>query len=254
VSAPALICVGGGRSQRFGGDKLAEPLGGRSVLATALMALRAAFPQSPLVVVVPPPLRAAWAERLGEELDRERGQLQVVAGGPRRQDSVRRGVEAALDRAARAGEDRPELAVVHDAARPLVDPGDVLRVVESIGDAAGVILCSKVTDTVKRVGPCARGDEGSVAGIAGGGVSVVVETLDRCELRLAQTPQVLRVDALLEAWRRGHAASSVELTDEAALLEAAGFEVRVVEACRPNPKITTRADLELVRALARQTG
>jgi 2-C-methyl-D-erythritol 4-phosphate cytidylyltransferase/2-C-methyl-D-erythritol 2,4-cyclodiphosphate synthase len=254
VTEPALVCVGGGRSRRFGSDKLAEPLGGRSVLATSLLALRAAFPRPVLVAVVPPELQQAWTERLERELGSEPGQvrarLRVVAGGPRRQDSVRRGVEAAIGAVSEAGvadAGRPELAVVHDAARPLVDPDDVRRVVAAVSgreDVAGAILCARVADTVKRVGPGA-GDDGGAP---------VLETLDRERLRLAQTPQVVRLDALHQAWRRLDQGPATEHTDEAALLEAAGFEVLAVEARRPNPKITTAADLELVRALMRLSG
>jgi 2-C-methyl-D-erythritol 4-phosphate cytidylyltransferase/2-C-methyl-D-erythritol 2,4-cyclodiphosphate synthase len=250
VTEPALVCVGGGRSRRFGSDKLAEPLGGRSVFATSLVALRVAFPRPVLVAVVPAQLRQRWVERLEQELGPECHRLCVVAGGSRRQDSVRNGVEAAIQAGA-GGTGHPELAVVHDAARPLVDPDDVRQVVAAVaghGEVAAGILCARVADTVKRVGPRA----GDVGG--GSGIPSVLETLDREQLRLAQTPQVVRIDALLQAWHGLDQDPAAEHTDEAALLEAAGFEVLAVEARRPNPKITTTADLELVRALLRLSG
>jgi len=214
----ALVCVGGGRGERFGGDKLAAEIAGRTVLERSLTALGAAFPDAPLVVVLPHERMASWTERLASAFPT----VTCVVGGVRRQDSVRRGVEAVS----------AEVVAIHDAARPLVDPGDVRRAVASLGDGDGAILVGRIADTVKRVD-----DRGTV-----------LETLDRVPLRAAQTPQVFRVAALERAWRESD--PDREWTDEAALLEACGMEVTTVDALRPNPKITTTADLELVRRLA----
>jgi 2-C-methyl-D-erythritol 4-phosphate cytidylyltransferase len=120
---------------------------------------------------------------------------------------------------------------VHDAARPLVNAADVKAVVWALGDAAGAVLCSRVTDTVKRVD----------------GNGLVIDTLARDQLRLAQTPQVLRITALERAWQG--TAPEREFTDEASLLEVVGMPVRSVIAQHPNPKITTRDDLALVRSM-----
>jgi 2-C-methyl-D-erythritol 4-phosphate cytidylyltransferase len=125
-----------------------------------------------------------------------------------------------------------DTACVHDAARPLVRPADVQAVVAAAADADGAILCSRVADTVKRVDAAGR----------------VIATLAREDLRLAVTPQVFRISLYLQAWDRlGDGAS---WTDEAALLEAAGFTVKAVDARWPNPKLTTPQDLQLLRALA----
>ena len=214
----AVVCVGGGRGERFGGDKLAADVAGRTVLERSLTALREAFPEAPMVAVVPSAQLRFWTKRLGVDFP----DLLCIAGGERRQDSVRRGVEAAT----------ADVVVIHDAARPLVDPADVRRTVNALGDADGSILVGRVADTVKRVDP--RGK--------------IVETVDRVPLRLAQTPQVFRVVALESVWRSCDL--DREWTDEAALLEACGLEVVTVEAGQPNPKVTTPADLEFVRHLA----
>jgi 2-C-methyl-D-erythritol 4-phosphate cytidylyltransferase/2-C-methyl-D-erythritol 2,4-cyclodiphosphate synthase len=218
----ALVCVGGGRGERFGGDKLAELVGGRPILELSLTALRRAFPEVPLVVVVPAPRLEHWRQKLEGSFPEAR----FVEGGARRQDSVRAGVECAAEAGA-------EVAVVHDAARPLVDPQDVKGVVWALGDAAGAVLCSRVTDTVKRI------DEHGL----------VRYTVDRGELRLAQTPQVFRVAALLRGW--DEADQEIEWTDEAAMLESMGMPIRSVVAQRSNPKLTTEEDLVLIRALSR---
>jgi len=216
----ALVCVGGGSSSRYGGDKLAEPLGQRSVFATAIAALTRAFPKAALVVVVPDDHLLAWRDRLQPDFPEAR----LIAGGPRRQDSVQAGIQLAVEGGA-------EVIAVHDAARPLVHPDDVRAVVSGLGEASGAILSSRVTDTVKR------------ADING----LVVDTVPREDLFFAQTPQVFRTSALLGALRTIDPAR--EWTDESTLLEWAGFPVRCVVAKHPNPKLTTEADLVLMRSL-----
>ena len=216
----ALVCVGGGSSSRFGGDKLAARIGGRMVLELTLNALHAAYPDVPIVVVTPADAIERWRRHVVSLLPH----AAFVPGGELRQDSVRAGVE----RAAALGAD---VVAVHDAARPLVHPDDVRRVVETLGSTDGAILCRRVEDTVKRVD-----DRDSV-----------LATVPRDDLRLALTPQVFRIGALQRAWA-GARAGRV-WTDEAALLEEAGMAVRVVEACHPNPKLTTGQDLALLRAL-----
>jgi 2-C-methyl-D-erythritol 4-phosphate cytidylyltransferase len=216
----ALVCVGGGSSSRFGGDKLAEPLGRRCVFASAIAAVTRAFPEAPLVVVAPADNLAGWRDRLQPDFPEAR----LIAGGPRRQDSVRAGVELAI-------EGGGEVVAVHDAARPLVHPNDVRAVVSGLGEASGAILSSRVTDTVKRA------DEDRM----------VVDTVPRGDLYFAQTPQVFRTSALVEAWRTIDPVR--EWTDESTLLEWAGFPVRCVVAKFPNPKLTTEADLGLMRSL-----
>ena len=104
----AFVCVGAGRGVRFGGDKLAERLGSRTVFAAALGALVRAAPEALMVVVVCDAMLEFWRDQLSPECPQGR----FVSGGDRRQDSVRAGVLYA----AQAGAD---VVAVHDAARPL---------------------------------------------------------------------------------------------------------------------------------------
>ena len=216
----AFVCVGAGRGVRFGGDKLAEMLGPRTVFATALGALARAIPEALIVVVVGDARLEFWRDHLSPEFP----QARFVGGGDRRQDSVRAGVLYA----AQAG---AEVVAVHDAARPLVDPADVEAVINAVGGVAGAILSARVSDTVKRVD----------------GNDMVVDTLSRDRLRSALTPQVFQIATLMEVWQR--ADLKREWTDEATLLESAGIPVRSVLARHPNPKVTTEADLQVVRAM-----
>jgi 2-C-methyl-D-erythritol 4-phosphate cytidylyltransferase len=212
----AIVIAAAGAGRRFGGDKMSAKIAGVSVLERSVDRLRRALPSSPIIVVVPACDVERWRSLINH--------VELVAGGERRQDSVRLGVE-------RAAEQGAEIVVIHDGARPAVDVDDVRAVVRAIDGVDGAILCGPVPDTVKRV---------SIE-------SVVLETIDRDRLRLAQTPQVLGVAALEAAWAA--CGPDREWSDEASMLEAQGYEVRAVEARQPNPKITTPADLDLARIL-----
>lgn len=150
-----------------------------------------------------------------------------VAGGATRSESVRNGLAAAPE----AG-----VAVVHDAARPLVTAELVRACVEQVQAGwDGAIAAARVTDTVKE----AAGDDLRVQ-----------RTLDRSRLWAIQTPQAFRADVL----RRALDVSPEQLaaaTDDAMLVEAAGGSVRIVEAPPENLKVTGPLDLERAEALLR---
>jgi 2-C-methyl-D-erythritol 4-phosphate cytidylyltransferase len=216
----ALICVAAGTGERFGGDKLAETIGSKTVLERSLSALCEALPEAPVILVS----SEHRLEQLEGRFKPKSREIFLVKGGARRQDSVRNGVRAAVGLGA-------DTVVVHDAARPLVNVEDVSRAVAGLGSHDGAILCGRVADTVKRVAEDGR----------------ITATIDRNTLRLAMTPQVFRVEVLLAAWEK--ADCDREWTDEAAMLEETGFDVVSVVANHPNPKLTTRSELALLRAL-----
>lgn len=214
------VIVAAGRSERMGGiDKLFAPLGGRPLLSRTLLA----FEDTPCIdriAVVASERNAAAVRALVAESRFARVQA-IVPGGARRRDSVRAGLEAL------AG---VEIVVVHDGARPLVAPELVARVVEAARASGAAICAIPARDTIKEV------DQGEVT-----------RTLDRGRLWLAQTPQAFRLDLLLEA----HRAFEGEATDDAAMVEALGHVVRVVEGDPHNVKVTTPEDLRLLESLIR---
>jgi 2-C-methyl-D-erythritol 4-phosphate cytidylyltransferase len=144
----------------------------------------------------------------------------AATGGATRSDSVRAGLAHVPGRA--------DVVVVHDAARPLASRVLFLRVIDAIrAGADAAVPALAVVDTVKRV----RDDH-------------VIETIARDGLVAVQTPQAVRASALRDA----HASAAVD-TDDAALVEAAGGRVVVVEGEARNLKITRAEDLELARDL-----
>lgn len=221
----AALIVAAGRGRRFGGGvpKQYQTLGGRAMLAHAAAAFLA-HPRIDLVqIVIGPDDR--------ELHDRALAGLEVappVIGGAERQDSVRLGLEAL---AARGDID---LVLVHDAARPFLPAAMIDRVLDALADAPAALPALAVTDTLK------RGEAMTVAG-----------TVPRDGLWRAQTPQGAQLNLLLAAHRAavGHA-----LTDDAAVMEAAGHAVRLVDGDEAAFKITTTADLNRARQLLTQRG
>lgn len=201
------IVVAGGSGQRFGGLKQFSELGGRRMVDWAVET--AALVSSGVVVVVP-------VEQANDsKFAPPPGATTVVAGGSTRSESVRRGIAAVPSDA--------DVICVHDAARPFATEAlfrTLINAVTARVDAA--IPGVAVTDTIK------------VVDHDGG----VVSTPDRASLRAVQTPQAFRADAL----RRAHAADP-EATDDAAVVEANGGYVVVVQGEVDNRKITGPDDL-----------
>ncbi|HWT22454.1 MAG TPA: 2-C-methyl-D-erythritol 4-phosphate cytidylyltransferase, partial [Solirubrobacteraceae bacterium] len=137
--------------------------------------------------------------------------------------SVRSGLAAAGDVAA---------VVVHDAARPLVDPALFEATLAALAEADAAIAAARVTDTVKEAGAD----------------RVVVRTHDRSRLWAIQTPQAFRAAVLRRALAAGEDVLA-QATDDAWLVEREGGTVRVVEASPANFKITTPHDLRVAELL-----
>jgi 2-C-methyl-D-erythritol 4-phosphate cytidylyltransferase len=148
----------------------------------------------------------------------------IVAGGERRQDSVRHGLQEIGEGA--------DLVLVHDAVRPLITRDVVERVIRRAEEVGGAIAAVPMRDTVKEVGA-----DGAVAA-----------TVDRGRLWLAQTPQVFRVKVLREAHRKAHL-EHFHATDDAQLVEWFGQPVSVVEGSEENLKITRPQDLAIGEAI-----
>ncbi len=226
-----VVIVAAGTSIRMGGvDKQFARLGGRPVLAHTVAAFEAA-PEVDAIAIVVNPATAAEVAALG----RAEGWRKVVAtpaGGARRQDSCANGLAALVA----SGGDALELVLVHDGARPLVSPGLITRGIAAARAHGAAIPGLPVRDTVKVVAPDGR----------------ITETLDRSRLWLVQTPQVFRYPILAAAYEAA-AARDLNVTDDAALLEALGQRVYVFEGEARNLKITTPDDLRVAAAWVRMS-
>ncbi len=224
------ILVAAGESRRMGGrDKLEASLGGRPLIRWSLEAL-AAVPEVERIVLVIAPGRLpamAGAPWLPPSV------AAVVAGGPRRHESVAAGLAAlvALDPTAASGA-ADRVVLVHDGARPLAGAELVRRVAAAAARHGAAVPVVPVAETIKRVAPDGR----------------IVETVDRAPLAAAQTPQGFRRRLLEVAFARFPPSGPETWTDEAALLEACRIEVHAIPGDPTNLKVTVPDDLARAEA------
>ncbi|MDE1147780.1 MAG: bifunctional 2-C-methyl-D-erythritol 4-phosphate cytidylyltransferase/2-C-methyl-D-erythritol 2,4-cyclodiphosphate synthase [Azospirillaceae bacterium] len=213
-SCLALI-VAAGSGSRYGADlpKQYLTLAGRSVLARTVQAFLDHPEVTDVRVVINPAHRDLYdAAVAGLDLP------PPVAGGATRQDSVRNGLEAAAEANA------PDLVLIHDAARPLVDRASITAVIAALAEVPAALAAASVPDTLKRADA-----QGAVAA-----------TVDRTNLWRALTPQGFRFPDILKAHRD---LAGQELTDDAAVAEKAGLPVRLVATNPDNLKVTHAGDL-----------
>ncbi len=209
--ADAVIVAAGSSSRMGGADKSRASIGGRSALHWAVDAMRGAAAVRDIVVVTAPERVAElqvepWLAAAG---------VSVIAGGPRRQDSVANGVRATAS----------GVVLVHDAARPLATSGLADRVAEAAAIHGAAIPVLPVVDALKQVTD-----------------GVVTATPDRATMFRAQTPQGARRE-LLAAAIEAYAAGPDVFRDEQELLARHGVTVVTVPgeadalkidgACRP---------------------
>ena len=210
----AVIIVAAGRGHRFGGEMPKQYLEvhQQPLVRHAVQA----FLDHPAIDLILPVIHPDDADILANALG-GLDYIEPVAGGAARQDSVRNGLEGLASSA-------PDYVLVHDAARPMVAPALIDRVIEALQDTSGVIPGIAVVDTLKRAD-----DDG-----------IITDTVSRDGLWRAQTPQGFKYADLLAAHR---SAIGQELTDDAAVMEASGYRVAVVLGDENNIKVTTPDDL-----------
>lgn len=219
-TAVILLAAGSGRRMRREvADKILAPLAGRPVFSHSA----AAFAESgvaDLYVVVyrdRPQMLALSAHAPTPAL--------LVAGGAERQDSVMNAL------AALPGDIRQ--VFIHDCARPLVRPGQLLALHKLARRTGAAVLAHPVTDTIKLRGPRSR-----------------LRTLDRSRLWAMETPQVFDRSLIVRAYERVRA-RGIRVTDDAAAVEGTGHPVALLENPSPNPKLTTPEDLAWLEFLLR---
>src|SRR5580704_10856956 len=212
----AAIVVAAGRGLRAGtgGPKQYREIGGQTVIYRAMEA----FCRHPQVFAVQPVVNPDDAAVFNEAVSGLR-HAPPANGGATRQASVHAGLEALAT-------EKPDIVLIHDAARPFVTAAVISRAIEAAGRTGAAVPAIAVTDTIKMVG-----DTGNVEA-----------TPNRARLRIAQTPQAFRYEVILEAHRRAAREGRSDFTDDAAIAEWAGLTVATFEADPANMKLTTPED------------
>lgn len=247
----AVILPAAGVGRRFGAaNKLEVDLAGKPVFLRAVELFRnrprGGAEVGQIILAVHPEQLDDFKFRWGDKL----GFLGVtlIAGGMKeRWETVAKALEVVES-------DCTHIAV-HDAARPLATDKLISRLFEEAAHCDAVIPALPVRNTLKRVkeeDESYRGNDplDAILGSDAPDVRRVVETIDRGGLFEVQTPQVFEVKLLRRAYAAIQQGGEVRVTDDAALVEALGQPVRVVEGEATNIKITLPADLELALALA----
>jgi len=213
-TAAILVAAGRGLRAGAGGPKQYREIGGQTVIYRAMQA----FCDHPQVFAVQPVVNPDDSAMFNEAVRGLRHET-PAAGGATRQASVHAGLEALAAQ-------KPDIVLIHDAARPFVTSAVIARAIEAAGRTGAAVPTVAVTDTIKQVG--ATGN--------------VEATPDRATLRIAQTPQAFRFDVILEAHRRAAREGRGDFTDDAAIAEWAGLTVATFEGDAANMKLTTPED------------
>ena len=249
----SVIIPAAGRSSRFGAsDKLAQDVGGRSLLLRAIEPFTKIEEVSSIIVAGPPQDMDIFRDQYGAKLG-FLGATIVAGASGERWETVKSALEA-------VPEDSTHIAI-HDAARPIVEDQLIRRVFEAAESASAVVPGLAIHDTLKRVGAevveSAQRDV-TVDAILGIGDDAeeeiapaiparnVVETISRDNLVRIQTPQVFDAELLRRAYQQDDPGGA---TDDAMLVEQLGEEVLVVQGCPRNIKVTELQDLEMIRLL-----
>ena len=220
----SAIIVAAGSSERMGFDKLFALVSGKPVIAHTI----AAFERTACVDEI---ILVGRADSLGE-LRKIIGQptkvKEIIAGGAERSDSVRAGLDHVNPKS--------DFIAVHDAARPMVTPEKITRVLEVCRTSGGAAaLAEPINDTLKRAD----------ADLA------VKEPVDRNGVYAMQTPQVFARDLLEEAYRL-LAKKNISVTDEVSAVELLGRKVVLVPNHDFNFKITYPRDFLLAEFVLKQ--
>lgn len=217
-----LPCAGAGQRAGTAQPKQYEPLAGVPLVVHTLRALGAVSAIGRgLLVVAPDDTRMSPLLKQHPQP----GYDIAAVGGVTRAASVLAGLQVLMAGGAR----REDWVLVHDAARCLILPDDVIRLIDACrGDPVGGLLAQPLADTLKM----AR--HGRVQG-----------TLDRSDKWLAQTPQMFRCGLLLDALLQAGDA----VTDEASAVEHLGHAPLLVRGGAHNFKVTYPQDFALAQAL-----
>ncbi len=218
------IIVAAGKSERLPGavPKQFQPVAGRPVVAHTLRKFDLCPEISDVVLVVAQEHLLYASEAVVDRFDIKKV-TGVVEGGKSRFESVYKGLMEVHESS--------DIVLVHDGVRPMVSPELISNGIAVCAESDAVMTAIPVSDTVKRVES-----------------DYIIATLDRNRLYLAQTPQIFRYPLLIDAYSKAIRGNR-SYTDDASVMEAAGYKVKILMGDECNIKITTPRDLDLMRYL-----
>jgi 2-C-methyl-D-erythritol 4-phosphate cytidylyltransferase len=228
MSRIAAILPAAGLGTRMGAEtpKQFLELDGTPIVVHSVRRIASCTLVTDIIVATRADAVASLNERL--QTERLRPAVRVVQGGDSRQDSVAQALAQVAD--------DTEIVLVHDAVRPFVTAEQIVRVIEEARRCKAAILGIPAMDTVKEVKRASLPED----------VALIIGTIPRERVVLAQTPQAFATKLIKEAFARAQA-DGVNASDEAGLVERIGHDVHVVLGSERNMKITKPADMDLAR-------
>lgn len=218
------VVLAGGSGLRAGGEvpKQFQKVGGLPLLWWAVRAFHEEDPHTEIHLVMHPGFFDLW-DILASELPEADSEIRVelVCGGRDRLESVRNGIE-------RIPAEEDALVAVHDAARPAVTPELIRRGWEEARQTKCAIPVVKMTDSIRLLEP------------------PYSKALDRSRYVRVQTPQVFRADVLKESYSRE---LTPDMTDDASVVEKAGYDISLFEGDERNIKVTNPIDFLLAEII-----
>lgn len=225
IPITGVIIPSAGRGTRMGTGQVKQlhPINGSAILAHTLNRILALESVRYLVVPTTADLyqvtKNIITQCLKDSAKQDTVKAEVIAGGKERMDSVKNGLLSLMNTDA-------ELILIHDAVRPCFSLSAVNNAINMAMTHGAAILGIPAIDTVKLVDIEHKIDA----------------TPDRKTVWHAQTPQLFRKHILFEAFKKAEE-ENFPATDDASLVEAAGYPVYIVEGNRDNIKITYPSDL-----------
>ena len=221
----SAIIVAAGKGTRMKGPTRKQylDLSGRPVLAYSIMAFDSCSLVEEIFLVVPEEDVEYCQDKILSFLNLKK-RINLVHGGAKRQDSVYNGLQAIKK--------NTETVVIHDGVRPFIHPADLKKCILGSKKYGACILATAAIDTLKRVGE----------------LDIIVATLPRENIWLAQTPQAFQYNLIIKAHETARRYGYVG-TDDASLVEKLGEDVKIINGSRFNIKITKKEDLDIARAM-----
>ena len=219
VKSAIITAAGSGR--RFGEAKQFKKLHGKPLYEYSLDIFIKSKLFDEVILVIPNNNQ----EKLQKEIKSKYGsQVNLVIGGPDRQDSVKNAIQNSNPKV--------DLVVIHDAARPFITKTLIEKCISACETSDGAIIAMQPHDTIK----FSKDD-------------IVEKTIDRSNIWMAQTPQAFNKQKILEAYS-SREFDDLIITDESSLMEKLGYKIMIVPGTGKNFKITTfddwkRAEAEL---------
>lgn len=221
----SVVIVAGGKGTRMGLDinKQYLQLNGKAVLARTIDQFEQCDKIDEIVVVT----GVDEVDYCTEYIWKKYGFIKIKAiipGGKRRQDSVYNGLLGVSPKS--------QIVLIHDGARPLIKEEQINESIAGAMEVGACVLGVPVKDTIKI---CDQNQ-------------LIVQTPSRDTLWAVQTPQTFQYERILQAYKEG-IKNNLQVTDDAMMVEALGYPVKMIRGRYDNIKITTPEDLGIIEGM-----